>query len=355
MSDLHFDADGESAKVPGDAEELRVRRFRKPGERGACEVVHGADGAPLFVPVETSYVEFRKLVDNVPGRYRLDPVDGARRACSGAAALYVTIDPPRNAVSGDDRDVVLRELIRANTEQMRASQDVTRELVAEIKSILGAAAEMVRVATGAGLQNRPPPEPTPEDDEDDDDEDEEDVAPTNPLADAVAHFLRRATPLLETYAADRMTASRRGEASTPSAVAQPSPPAAPATAAASAPVAATAPVTRPTSAAPAPTPAAPAPTEPTPVAPTSAQPPAEVRNAPLSPEPTPEQLHHLIAVKSKLSDQEQLVVMTAIPRMDPEARAHWLGELCARSVDDAAALVRSMMPPLRTQKKEHAP
>ena len=33
-----FDADGEPAKVPADAEELRVRRFRKPGERGACEV-----------------------------------------------------------------------------------------------------------------------------------------------------------------------------------------------------------------------------------------------------------------------------------------------------------------------------
>src|SRR3954462_11602305 len=87
MSDLHFDADGEPAKVPADAEELRVRRFRKPGERGACEVVHGADGAPLYVPVDTSYLEFRKLVENVPGRYRLDPVDSNRRVTSGSTPL----------------------------------------------------------------------------------------------------------------------------------------------------------------------------------------------------------------------------------------------------------------------------
>ena len=33
MSDLHFDADGEAAKVPADAEELRVRRRQRAQER----------------------------------------------------------------------------------------------------------------------------------------------------------------------------------------------------------------------------------------------------------------------------------------------------------------------------------
>jgi len=61
-------------------------------------------------------------------------------------------------------------------------------------------------------------------------------------------------------------------------------------------------------------------------------------------------------VKAKLSPQEQRVVMSAIPRMEPAARAHWLAELCALPIDEAAELVRSMMPPLRDRtKKESKP
>ena len=87
MSELHYDADGEPAKLPAAAEEFRVRRFRKPGERGACEIVHGADGAPLYVAVDTTYNEFRTLVDGVAGRYRLDPVDAGRAVCACAASI----------------------------------------------------------------------------------------------------------------------------------------------------------------------------------------------------------------------------------------------------------------------------
>ena len=337
MSELHFDTDGEAAKVPADAEELRVRRFRKPGERGACEVVHGADGSPLFVPIDAGYLEFRKLVDNVPGRYRLDPVDAARRPCSGAVALYVTIEATRNAVgTGDDRDGILREMLRANVEMVRANVEMTKNVTERLANMMTATAEILRAADGANLPSRtPPPAPPPVADDDQDDDDDDDADPANPLAEAVAGFLQQAMPLLETYVADRLAAKRRAEQSA----------AAAATPATAAPVAAVAPAAAVVA------PAATA--TPTDTATTV----AEVRNAAPPESPTPEQLQHLIAVKAKLAPQEQRVVMTAIPRMEPAARAHWLAELCALSVDEAAEQVRSMLPPLRTErpKKEHKP
>lgn len=334
MSELHFDTDGEAAKVPADAEELRVRRFRKPGERGACEVVHGADGSPLFVPVDAGYLEFRKLVDNVPGRYRLDPVDAARRPCSGAVALYVTIEATRNAVgAGDDRDGILREMLRANVEMVRANVEMTKNVTERLANMMTATAEILRAADGANLPSRtPPPAPPPVESDDEDEEDDED--PANPLAEAVAGFLQQAMPLLETYVADRLAAKRRAEQSA----------AAAATPAVVAPVAAVAPAAAVVA------PAATTTTDNTATV-------AEVRNAAPPESPTPEQLQHLIAVKAKLAPPEQRVVMTAIPRMEPAARAHWLAELCALSVDEAAELVRSMLPPLRAErtKKEHKP
>ena len=173
MSDLHFDADGEPAKVPAEAEELRVRRFRKPGERGACEVVHGADGSPLYVPVDLSYPEFRKLVESVPGRYRLDPVDAGRRPCAGAIALYVTIETPRNAAgAGDERDLIVRELMRANVEMMRANVEMTKNVTERLATMMTATAEILRAADGAGLPRREPAR-MPEDEGEGTDEDDQ--------------------------------------------------------------------------------------------------------------------------------------------------------------------------------------
>ena len=141
MSELAFDANGDPITFPADAEELRVRRFRNPGMRGACEVVHERDGAPLYVPVDTSYVEFRSLVDGVPGRYRLDPVDAARRVIANSLPAYITItEPVRNAAmfgSADDRESVIRELARANAE-------MTRTIADRFASVMQAAADLLR-------------------------------------------------------------------------------------------------------------------------------------------------------------------------------------------------------------------
>jgi hypothetical protein len=130
MSELAFDANGEPITFPVGVEELTVRRFRNPGVRGACEVVHDREGAPLYVPVETSYVEFRALVDAVPGRYSLDPVDLGRKSIANTAPAYVTLtEPVRNVAAlgaADDRDSVIRELVRANVEMTRRSPIVWR-------------------------------------------------------------------------------------------------------------------------------------------------------------------------------------------------------------------------------------
>jgi hypothetical protein len=271
--------------------------------------------------------------------------------CAGAVALYVTIDATRNSTrAADDRDSLTRDLLRANVEMMRANVEMTKNVTERLASMMTATAEILRAADGAGLPSRTPaPAPAPVEEEDDAQDDDEDE-PGNPLAETIAGFLQQAMPLLETYVADRMAAKRRAEQAATTPAAAPAAPSAPAAPAATAP-------------GPAPAPSAPATPAAAPVAAPAASPapdaapPAEVRNAAPPPEsPTPEQMHHLIAVKAKLTPQEQRVVMTAIPRMEPAARAHWLAELCALPIDEAAELVRSMMPPLRTRtKKEPQP
>src|SRR6185503_13012857 len=181
MSELAFDGNGEPIAFPAEAEELRVRRFRNPGMRGACEVVHDRDGAPLYAPIDVGYVEFRKLVDGVPGRYRLDPVDSARRVIPSSTPAYITISEaarPQFAAGGvDDRDCVIRELARANA-------DMTKTIADRFASVMQAAADLLRAADGAGLPRREPaaaaqvePDLEEEDDELEDEEDDDDESP----------------------------------------------------------------------------------------------------------------------------------------------------------------------------------
>jgi|JI10StandDraft_1071094.scaffolds.fasta_scaffold05035_18 hypothetical protein len=343
MSELHYDADGEPAKLPATAEEFRVRRFRKPGERGACEIVHGADGAPLYVAVDTTYNEFRTLVDGVAGRYRLDPVDAGRAVCKDAVPMYVTIDPARrnSGGQGDEPSGMVRELMRANVEMMRANVEMTKHVTERLAGIMAATSEILRAADGANLPRREPLPPMPAAEVDErEDEDDDDQDPVNPLAIALARLLEQATPMLGAYMADRMARERRAQAAAPAA-------------SSAAPAPATTPVPEPAATPASTAPAAPAPAAATPASAPTDAPASDLRNgAPPPPAaPTPEQIQHLFAVRAKLTDAEQRVVMAAIPRMDPTARAEWMATVCALSVDDAAELVRSMMPPLRTKKE----
>ena len=86
MSELAYDLNGEPITLPASAQWWKVRRFRNPGMRGAPEVVIDRDGAPLVLPTDTTFVDFRELVDNTPGRYRLDPLDERREIVADVPA-----------------------------------------------------------------------------------------------------------------------------------------------------------------------------------------------------------------------------------------------------------------------------
>jgi hypothetical protein len=172
MSELAFDSNGDPIAFPPAAEELRVRRFRNPGVRGACEVVRDQDGAPIYVPVDTGYAEFLSVVERVPGRYRLDPVDADRGVIGDAVPAYVMVSDPRKTGSrGGERDEVIRELVRANV-------DMARTMTEKFADVMQAAADLLRAADGAGLPRRQPRvEPAPRNAavEDDDDRNDEDL------------------------------------------------------------------------------------------------------------------------------------------------------------------------------------
>lgn len=84
MSELAFDMNGDPIVLPAHAQYWRVRRFRSPGSRGAPEVVTTRDGGPLILPIDVGFIEFKEIVENVPGRYRLDPIDDKRKIISNA-------------------------------------------------------------------------------------------------------------------------------------------------------------------------------------------------------------------------------------------------------------------------------
>jgi hypothetical protein len=340
MSELAFDANGEPIQFPADAEELRVRRFRNPGMRGACEVVHDRDGAPLYVPVDSSYVELRRMVDNAPGRYRLDPVDAARRVIANALPAYITIsEAPRNANAAnqnDERECVIRELARANA-------DMCKTMAEKFASVMEAAAGLLRAADGAGLPRREPPPPPPapvpveeeEDDEDDEDDLEDDEAEKPP---EIASMIAQLMPMLQMWIAAKTAEARQPAAApvtAPIPAPAPAPAAAPVTAVGEAGAAAPAPAEQATA----------APAASVPLGRIGAEEPA--RNA--GP-PTAAQQVHLLAIYNWLKPNEKKIAELAVRRMTPEVRNQWLAELSDMTVSEAVTLVRSLIAEGRPQK-----
>ena len=365
MSELAFDANGEAITFPAGAEELRVRRFRNPGMRGACEVVHDRDGAPLYVPVNTSYVEFRALVNGVPGRYRLDPVDAARQVMANAAPAYVTItEPARNGSeprAAEDRDSVIRELARANAE-------MTKTIADRFAGVMQAAADLLRAADGAGLPRREPlasiPAENADPSDDDDDYEHEDEADDRDSSADIASLIAQLLPMIQMWLATR--AAEKTVAAAPAAVSPSAPGPAP-TVVPTTPLddmageVGTAAGSEPDRSGPAdvdrtatePWRASPATSSDVTDAsststPTESSPAAATRNAarPWS----PGQMDHLLAVHAALLPDEKRIVQLVVARMTPEVRTQWLDELSGMTVDEAVALVRSLIP--RVQRKK---
>lgn len=157
MSELAFNANGESFEVPATVTGWRVRRM-KP--RGAPELVYGRDGRPLTIGIDSEMEDLRDAVSGVLGRYRLDPINDEGKCIDSVPPAYIqVVKPERNAngasetsssltVRASDDDNTVREAMRLNTELAKAVIDRFPQMVE-------AAATLLRAADGAGLPARP--------------------------------------------------------------------------------------------------------------------------------------------------------------------------------------------------------
>jgi hypothetical protein len=309
MSELAYDLNGEPITLPASAQWWRVRRFRNPGMRGAPEVVTDRDGAPLVLPIDTAFTDFREEVDGASGRYRLDPLDERRKVVPDVPAAYVTLsEMTRAPVSNgnEDRDAVVRELVRAQA-------DMVKSMSERFASVMHAAAELLRAADGAGLPARPPLVIAAAEDESEDDDEEDDEVEEPARAPAGLDINALVAQIVPVVATSLMNGKldlsklaslldwRKAAAS-----AKPAAPAATATA-----------VPKPES--------TPAPT------------------APEMPPLDPAAMAHFIAIQSALTPEEAAIAREVAKDLSPAELRAWFAELAGLSVPDAVAKIRSII------------
>ena len=193
MSELAFNANGESFEIPATVTGWRVRRM-KP--RGAPELVYGPDGRPLTVGIEVDIDELRDAVGTT-GKYRLDPINDDGKCVEGVPPAYVqVVKPERNAeaaialVAPSSGDDAIREAMRLNTE-------LAKSVIDRFPEMMTAAAELLRAADGAGLPSRKPRFIEPEDDDADDEGEDDDAIATPPGFDLNA-LVAQLVPMLVT-------------------------------------------------------------------------------------------------------------------------------------------------------------
>ena len=174
MSELAFNANGDNFEIPAAVTGWRVRRL-KP--RGAPELVYGRDGRPLSITIDSTIEDLSDAVGGVIGRYRLDPCNDDGKVIENIPAAYVQVvkqDRVSEAASAmvvhDERDSVLREAMRHNTE-------LAKSVIDKFPEMMKAAAELLRAADGAGITSRRPLEIGFDDSEDDDSDVSSLVAP----------------------------------------------------------------------------------------------------------------------------------------------------------------------------------
>ena len=185
MSELAFNATGESFEIPATVTAWRVRRM-KP--RGAPELVYGRDGRPLTVGIEADIDDLREAVGST-GKYRLDPINDDGKCVENVPPAYVQVVKPETVESAasppasSHSDDVVREAMRLNTE-------LAKSVIDRFPEMMQAAAELLRAADGAGLPSRKPREiEVYEDDEDEDDKAPSPVPPGFDLNGLVAQLV----------------------------------------------------------------------------------------------------------------------------------------------------------------------
>jgi hypothetical protein len=383
MSELAFDLDGEPFAFSRKTHKLRVRRFRNPGLRGAPEVVHDPQGGQLYVPAACTYLEFRKLVGSLPGRYRLDQCDEAGAVIEDEPPAYVTISEARNAGHGDGADAlaVIRDMAAINTDALKA-------LAQGYASCMSATAEILRAADGAGLPRREPRKAEREESEDgvvyvvddqDDDDDEREPSASEKLwnlVEPIAPMVKEALPALAAWLVAQFMRTQGAAAAAAGPAASDAPSGGAASTGGDTAGGATArPGAAPRRAPPPPPPPEPAPSDldgsddgdddggggdsgggggapngggastaaPAEAATSASTPSAAdgVRNA--APDPTAAQWAHLLAIYARLEPREAAVAKLAVKRMTPAMRAQWLADLSRLGVEDAVTVVRHVL------------
>ncbi len=153
MSELAFNANGESFELPATVTGWRVRRM-KP--RGAPELVYGKDGRPLTINIDADIDELRDAVGS-NGKYRLDPINDDGKCVENVPAAYVHVMKP---IRNGDAGVVVAQASSAGDdtirEAMRMNTELARSVIDRFPEMMQAAAELLRAADGAGLPGRSP-------------------------------------------------------------------------------------------------------------------------------------------------------------------------------------------------------
>ena len=310
MSELAFNANGESFEIPATVTGWRVRRM-KP--RGAPELVYGPDGRPLTVGIEVDIDELREAV-GTSGKYRLDPINDDGKCVEGVPPAYVQVVKPERTAesaialvapsSGDD---AIREAMRLNTE-------LAKSVIDRFPEMMTAAAELLRAADGAGLPSRKPRFVEADDDDtDDEDEDERDEPTAVPPGFDLNALVAQLVPVL-------VTSLMSGKMKFPGLAAMFDwRKAAPANETKSEPTA-KAPNDKPKAK------------------------PAPEHNAPAQVPPLdPAAMAHVIAIQAALEPQEVAYVQEVAKDLSPAELRSWFDELSKLSVPDAVTRVRGLI------------
>jgi len=321
MSELAYDVNGYPIRLPPEATKFLVRKH-KP--KSPPQVLF-RNGRRATLPVGAGIEDFRHLIADSPGRYRLLALDEADQPVEGAPEAYVEIDPEpahayappapapdplaptRAALSQQPTELLLLETMRANTE-------LARSVIDRLPDIMKASAFLLSAADSAGMPRRPPLWLEDDYDDDDDQDDEQPPAPAAPslfetfckaALSSGGNFAGFAKLLGAGNAAPGAAGAPAGDGGATAAATE-DPPARPAAP---------------------PRPAA---------APTGG---ASRNAAPATPPVDPQA--HLVAILSQLSESERAYAQRVLEQLSPAAIKEWHGMLLSMGVDEAVSLIRT--------------
>lgn len=334
--ELMSDVNGDPIEVAANAKFVRIR---KVVGRGASVLVLKPDKTPVRLPIEGSIADAYEAVNQEPGDYRLWPLDAAGRPIKGATpGIFVIPEPPNGAAQGAVQKELasamaaladaLKDANATSRELARTNSDMANKVISNYASTLEAGATVIRAAHGAGITERV------EGTEPETEEVEEEAEEMTYVEQAVKGACE-SIGVFVGMKVDEMAAAKKAREQQ-----QETPP----------PAHTPPPVPRQAS----------APSRPRVAVPKSPRPPGvpvtivEPKNEPprndSSGVPSGQQAMHLIAIKSRLAPHEVRFIEKSIANMGAEERAQWIADLCSRSVEDAIALVRSVIENVKNTK-----